>query len=191
MRKIKEILRLKWGLGLSARQVAASLRISHSTVGEYLKRAEQAGMDWAQVESMSEAAIAERLFPPQKANRERAEPDWVQVDIELQRKGVTRRLLWQEYLEEYPDGYSYSQFCERYRKWQKSAEKTTMRKPKKAGEEVEVDYAGLTVPVTNPKTGETHEMQIFARRVLRYWGIRGQRLYLLRSASQSKLAQLG
>jgi IS30 family transposase len=90
VRKIKEILRLKWGLGLSARQVAASLRISHSTVGEYLKRAEQAGMDWAQVESMSEAAIAERLFPPQKANRERAEPDWAQVDIELQRKGVTR-----------------------------------------------------------------------------------------------------
>jgi transposase len=161
LRKIKEILRLKWGLGLSARQVAASLRISHSTVGEYLKRAEQAGLDWAQVESMSEAAITEQLFPPKKANRTRAEPDWTQVDIELQRKGVTRMLLWQEYLEEYPDGYSYSQFCERYRAWQKSAEKTTMRKPKKAGEEVEVDYAGLTVPVTNPKTGETHEMQIF------------------------------
>jgi len=162
LRKIKEILRLKWGLGLSARQVAASLRISHSTVGEYIKRAEQAGMDWAQVESMSEAAIAAQLFPPpQKANRERAEPDWAQVDVELQRKGVTRRLLWQEYLEEYPEGYSYSQFCERYRKWQKSAEKTTMRKPKKAGEEVEVDYAGLTVPVTNPETGETHEMQVF------------------------------
>jgi transposase len=161
LRKIKEILRLKWGLGLSSRQVAASLRISHSTVGEYIKRAEQAGMDWAQVESIPEAAIAERLFPPQKANRGRAEPDWAQVDVELQRKGVTRMLLWQEYLEEYPDGYSYSQFCERYRKWQKAAEKTTMRKPKKAGEEVEVDYAGLTVPVTNPETGETHEMQIF------------------------------
>ena len=161
MRKIKEILRLKWGLGLSARQVAASLRISHSTVGEYLKRAEQAGLDWAQVESMSEASIAEQLFPPKKANRERAEPDWAQVDIELQQKGVTRMLLWEEYLEECPDGYSYSQFCERYRKWRKTTEKTTMRKPKKAGEEVEVDYAGLTVPVTNPKTGETHKMQIF------------------------------
>lgn len=147
MRKIKEILRLKWGFGLSARQVGASLRISHSTVGEYIKRAEQAGMDWAQVESMSEAAIAEQLFPPQKANRGRAEPDWAQVDVELQWKGVTRRLLWQEYLEESPEGYSYSQFCERYRQWQKSTEKTTMWKPRKAGEEVEVDYAGLTVPV--------------------------------------------
>jgi hypothetical protein len=79
MRKIKEILRLKWGLGLSARQVGASLRISHSTVGEYLKRAEQAGLDWAQVEGMSETALVERFFPPKKANWERAEPDWAQV----------------------------------------------------------------------------------------------------------------
>jgi transposase len=135
VRKIKKILRLKWGLGLSARQVGASLRISHSTVGEYLKRAEQAGLDWAQVEGMTEAEIAEQLFPPKKVNRTRAEPDWAEVDIELQQKGVTRMLLWQEYLEEYPDGSSYSQFCERYRRWQKAAEKTTMRKPKKVGEE--------------------------------------------------------
>ena len=41
LRKIKEILRMKWVLGLSDRQVAASLKIAHSTVGEYLKRAEQ------------------------------------------------------------------------------------------------------------------------------------------------------
>jgi transposase len=65
LRKIKEILRLKWGLGLSARQVGASLNISHSTVGEYIKRAERAGLDWTQAKNLSEAAIAEQLFPPQ------------------------------------------------------------------------------------------------------------------------------
>jgi len=161
MRKTKEILRLKWGLGLSARQVAASLKISHSTVGEYLKQAELAGLDWAQVEDMSEAALDERLFPPKQIKRERTEPDWSQVEIELQQKGVTRMLLWQEYLEENPDGYSYSQFCERYRQWQKTAQKTTMRKPKIVGEEVEVDYAGYTVAVTDPVTRKVHEMHIF------------------------------
>jgi len=161
MRKTKEILRLKWGLGLSARQVAASLKISHSTVGEYLKQAELAGLDWVQVEDMSEAALDERLFPPKQIKRERAEPDWSQVEIELQQKGVTRMLLWQEYLEENPDGYSYSQFCERYRQWQKTAQKTTMRKPKIVGEEVEVDYAGYTVAVTDPVTRKVHEMHIF------------------------------
>ncbi len=161
VRKIKEIMRLKWGLGLSARQVGASLNISHSTVGEYLKRAEQAGLDWTQVENLSEAAITAQLFPPRETKRERPEPEWSQISEELQQKGVTRMLLWQEYLREHPEGYSYSQFCERYRQWQKATEKTTMRQPKKVGEEVQVDYAGVTVPVMNPKTGETQDMQIF------------------------------
>jgi transposase len=161
VRKIKEILRMKWGLGLSARQVGVSLNISHSTVGEYLKRAEQAGLDWEQAEQMSEKAIATLLFPPQEDKEGRPEPDWSEVKKELQQKGVTRMLLWQEYLAEHPDGYSYSQFCERYRQWQKAAKETTMRKPKTAGEEVEVDYAGLTVPVTDPETGDMRDAQVF------------------------------
>jgi hypothetical protein len=157
MRKTKEILRLKWELGLSARQVGASLNISHSTAGEYLKRAQQAGLDWEQAKAMSEAAIEKMLFPPQDSKTGRPEPNWPEVEKELKQKGVTRMLLWQEYLAEHPDGYSYSQFCERYRQWQNVSEKTSMRKPKKAGEEVEVDYAGLTVPVTDPETGESHD----------------------------------
>lgn len=162
LRKTKEILRLKWSVGLSDRQVGASLRIAHSTVGEYLKRAEQAGLDWTQAERMSEPELAEVIFPRKKVKeQERPEPNWPEIEVELQQKGVTRMLLWQEYLEEHPDGYGYSQFCERYRRYMKAQEKTVMRIPKKAGEEVQVDYAGLTVPVIDPKTGETHEMQIF------------------------------
>lgn len=162
LRKIKEVLRLKWGLGLSARQVSASLKIAHSTVGEYLKRAEQAGLDWPQAEKLSEAELAVRLFPPKQAGvQKHPEPDWSKIEIELQQKGVTRMLLWQEYRDEYLDGYSYSQFCVRFRRWLKTQAKTVMRIPKKAGEEVQVDYAGLTVPVVDPKTGETQEMQVF------------------------------
>lgn len=162
LRKIKEVLRLKWGLGLSARQVSASLKIAHSTVGEYLRRAEQAGLDWTQAEELSESELAERLFPPKQARvQKHPEPDWSKIEVELQQKGVTRMLLWQEYRDEYLDGYSYSQFCVRFRRWLKTQTKTVMRIPKKAGEEVQVDYAGLTVPVIDPKTGETQEMQVF------------------------------
>ena len=131
VRKIREILRMKWALGLSDRQVSASLNIAHSTVGEYIKRAEQAGLDWEQ------------------------------IDKELKQKGVTRMLLWEEYLAEHPDGYGYSQFCERFRRWADGQETPTMRKPKKAGEEAEVDYAGLTMPVINPHTGEITQAEIF------------------------------
>jgi len=111
MRKIKEILRLKWTLGLSERQTGASLKIAHSTVGEYVKRAERAGLDWAQAESMQEAELKNLLFPTKKTDpKARHEPDRQQIEIELRSKGVTRMLLWQEYITEHPDGYGYSQF---------------------------------------------------------------------------------
>lgn len=134
MRKIKEILRMKWALGLSERQVAASLTIAHSTVGEYLKRAEQAGLDWEQARELGERELKVKLFPPKAGgSRQRPEPDWEQIDKELKQKGVTRMLLWQEYLAEHPNGYGYSQFCERFRRWANEQAIPVMRKPKKAG----------------------------------------------------------
>ena len=110
MRKIKEILRLKWVLGLSDRQTGASLKIAHSTVGEYVKRAERAGLDWSQAENMTETELKDRLFPVKKADPEASpQPDWQQIEVELQSRGVTRMLLWQEYITAHPDGYGYSQ----------------------------------------------------------------------------------
>ncbi len=162
MRKSKEILRLKWNLGLSDRQVAASLRIAHSTVAAYVRRAERAGLDWVQVEEMGETELKRKLFPPKKAKKKkRPLPDWEEVDQEMRRPGVTRKLLWKEYLAEHPGGYGYSQFCELYRRWAKTQDKPVMRVPKKVGEEIQVDYAGHTVSITDPKTGEQREAQIF------------------------------
>ena len=162
VRKIREILRMKWTLGLSDRQVSASMNIAHSTVGEYLKRAEQAGLDWEQAQGLEEAELKAKLFPPKSpGSKQRPEPNWEQIEKELKQKGVTRMLLWQEYLAEHPDGYGYSQFCERFRRWAKGQETPTMRKPKKAGEEAEVDYAGLTMPVIDPHTGEITQAEIF------------------------------
>ncbi|MEW6405333.1 MAG: IS21 family transposase [Chloroflexota bacterium] len=162
VRKIREILRMKWTLGLSDRQVSASLKIAHSTVGEYLKRAEQAGLDWEQAQGLEEADLKAKLFPPKSpGSKQRPEPNWEQIEKELKQKGVTRMLLWEEYLAEHPDGYGYSQFCERFRRWAEVQETPTMRKPKKAGEEAEVDYAGLTMPVIDPHTGEITQAEIF------------------------------
>ena len=162
MRKIKEILRLKWVLKLSDRQVGASLKIGHSTVGEYIKRAQRAGLDWSQVEKMEETELKGKLFPPKEPDhKQRSQPDWQQIEVELQSKGVTRMLLWQEYIAEHPDGYGYSQFCERYRRWGKAQEKPVLRIPKKAGEEVQVDYAGQTMGIIDPKSGEIQKVQIF------------------------------
>ncbi|RUM88162.1 MAG: hypothetical protein DSZ24_04385 [Thermodesulfatator sp.] len=63
IRKIKEILRLKHGLGLSNRAIARSCNISHKTVKRYLERAREAGLGWPLPEGMDEEALEERLFP--------------------------------------------------------------------------------------------------------------------------------
>ena len=162
LRKIREILRLKWELRLSDRTVARSCRTSHSTVGDYVKRAEMAGLQWPLPEELDDDRLYELLFPraEQKEKQTIPQPDWNEVHGELRKKGVTLRLLWMEYLEENPTGYSYSQFCELFRQWSKKLN-PTMRLNHKAGEKMFVDYAGQTVPVIDPETGEIRQTEIF------------------------------
>ena len=162
MRKTREVLRLKWALGLTARQVAGSVGMARSTVGEYLRRAEAAGLTWSQVETLSDAELEERLFPPPPACApgERPLPDWALVQHELRGKHVTLYLLWDEYRLSYPNGYGYSRFCDLYRAWKKRLD-VVMRQDHKAGEKLFVDYAGDTVPVVCEETGEITQAQIF------------------------------
>ena len=163
LRKIREILRLRWGSKLSERVVARSCCVSHSTVGDYVKRAETAGLKWPLAEDLSENQLYELLFPRTEPLITTAAPtpNWDEVHAELHKKGVTLRLLWMEYLDKFPTGYSYSQFCQLYRKWAKKTKPTTMRLNHKAGEKMFVDYTGQKMPVIDPKTGEVREAEIF------------------------------
>jgi transposase len=162
VRKIKEVLRLKWECQISERSIARSCRISRSTVSEYLKRAEAAGLEWPLSEEITDNQLYERIFPRTIQLNPKAAyvPDWQTVHLELRKKGVTLRLLWMEYLESYPQGYGYSQFCQLYRNWSGKF-KPTMRLNHKAGEKLFVDYAGQTISVIDPKTGEIQEAEIF------------------------------
>jgi transposase len=162
VRKIKEVLRLKWECQISERAIARSCRISRSTVSEYVKRAEAAGLKWPLPEEITDDQLYERLFPRTIQLNPKAAyiPDWQIIHLELRKKGVTLRLLWMEYLESHPQGYGYSQFCQLYREWSGKF-KPTMRLNHKAGEKLFVDYAGQTVSVIDPKTGEIQEAEIF------------------------------
>jgi transposase len=163
MRKIKEVLRLK-AAGHGNRAIARSLRIAHSTVREYLNRAEAAELGWPLMEGLTEAELEARLFPPPRpSNVVRPLPDWAEVHRELKakkRSGVTLQLLWLEYKEDHPYGLQYSQFCERYRRWRGGLD-LVLRQQHRAGEKVFVDFAGQTVPVVDRGTGEIREAEIF------------------------------
>jgi len=161
MRKIKEVLRLRWEAGLSQREIGISCRLGRSTVRDYLLRAEAAGLSWPLPEEMDEEQLEQLLFPPPPdAVRHRPLPDWATLHQELRRKGMTLGLLWQEYRAAHPDGYGYSQFCARYHQWANALE-PVLRQHYVAGEKLLVDYAGQTVPVVDRHTGEVRQAQIF------------------------------
>ena len=162
MRKIKEVLRLRFERGLSHRAIARSCGIGITTAREYIVRAKAAGLSWPLPDSMDYAGLERLLFPPppKPGEVERALPDWAAVHRELRRPGVTLQLLWQEYRAVYPGGYGYSRYCELYRAWAKTLD-VTMRFEHKAGETLFVDYAGPTMGVVNPQTGEVIEAHVF------------------------------
>ncbi len=162
MRKIREVLRLKWASGLSNRAISRSCNIAHSTVRHYLRRAKAAGLTWPLPEGLDEDQLDLMLFPTPAppSGRTIPEPDWKSVHTELRRKGVTQRLLWLEYREAHPDGYGYSHFCDLYRLWAKRL-RPPMRLTHKAGEKMFVDYPGQTVPVVDLPTGEIRQASIF------------------------------
>ncbi len=161
MRKIREALRLKSD-GLSGRQVAKSLSLGRATISDYFRRAESAGLSWPLPNDLSDADLEALLYPqqPARASRRIAQPDWGYVHRELRRKGVTLSLLWQEYRAIHPDGYGYSRYCELYTSWEGRLA-PVLRQRYVAGEQLFVDYAGQSVDVINPETGEVREAQIF------------------------------
>lgn len=162
MRKIREVLRLKFELDLSERQISKSAHVSRSTISDYLSRFAVSGLSWPLPSGFADADIDARLFPhkPALPDALRPEPDWALVNRELRRKGVALFLLWQEYKASQPDGFLYSWFCERYRKWAGKLD-AVMRQEHLAGEKCFVDYCGHTMPVTDRDTGEIRQAQIF------------------------------
>ena len=163
MRRIREVLRLKHEGGASDRQIARSLSLARSTVALTLERAAAAGLCWPLPATLSDRALEAMLYAghgSRQGERRKAEPDWAHVHHELRRPGVTLMLLWEEYRQREPDGYGYSRWCELYRAWEGRLS-PTMRQTHPAGERMFVDYAGQTVDVVDPGTGEVRPAQIF------------------------------
>lgn len=160
MRKIRELLRLKFDLGLSIHKIAASLSIARSTVTECLRRAAAAGVAWPLAHELDDEQLESRLYPKKQAAPDVAMPDFAHIQRELSRPGVTRLLLWQEYKAQHPDGLQYSAFCDHFRAFLQTAE-PVMRFEHRAGDKCFVDYAGQTAEVIDRSSGEIRQAQIF------------------------------
>ena len=161
MRRIREVLRLRAELGPNLSAISAGANLARSTVRSYLDRAAAAGLDAASADGLSETVLEAALFPPPSAAQGRALPDWAAMDQEPRRhKHVTRKLLWMEFKSIHPDALGFSQFKPRLSEWQKASGRgLSMRQAHRAGETVQVDYAGDTVAVMDG--GTARAAQIF------------------------------
>ncbi len=166
MRCVRDVLRLHFVFRQSPRVIAQSQRCGRTTVRDYIKRANKYNLtSWEAVAAISDQELEARLgFTPlaQASWRsdKKAMPEWSVVHGELQKnKNVTLALLCQEYLEENPRGYQYTQFCEHYNRWSKKLS-VVMRQTHKAGEKSFVDYCD-GIALVDRETGELIPTQLF------------------------------
>jgi transposase len=168
MRKIRDVLRLRFECKRSHREISAAIGISGGSVCDYLNRARTRGLSWADAEALSDSEVEARLFSAVGRNEPvaRAAVDFEWVAREMRRSGVTLQLLWTEYRDaviargDRPRPYQYSQFCDVYRAWRQRLP-LVMRQEHRAGEKAFVDYSGVKLRIADRATGELREVELF------------------------------
>lgn len=162
MRKIRELLRLKFDCHLTNREISKSCASARSTVAEHLRRFSESHLSWPLPPDIDDESLEGLLFPPMPAAGDppREPLDFVYLHKELRRRGVTLMLLWHEYKAVHCAGYQYSQFCSLYRQWAAGVD-PVMRHEHAAGEALCVDWAGMTVDITDRVSGVIKPASIF------------------------------
>ena len=163
MAKYCEILRLH-SLGFSARNIALAVPCSRNTVSKVLKLAAEKGVSWPLPDGTTDADLEKQLSPSAPSVSTKRMPDYAYIRKELMKNGVTKKLLWTEYMEECRQNSEvplmYSQFCY-YIQQDESKRRATMHIKRKPAEQVEVDWAGDCAKLTDPDTGKTTDAYIF------------------------------
>jgi len=161
---VLEIMRLS-EMALTQREVAKSVNCGKSTVGDVMRRCREAGLVYADAQSMTTAEINKRLYPAKTVNTGNSHhPNWEEVHKWL-KAGKRRNLqfAWEKYRYNNPEGLGYSQFCRSYRAWMDSTGKTvSMVQNYAPGDKIFIDWAGDTLDcVVDPDTGEVITAHFF------------------------------
>lgn len=165
MEVIKQVLRLKRD-GISIRETARRLGISRNSVKKYLTLLPD--------ESAGDEALAGQVYNNDSLAHDEQRTTELHTHFkehseELSKTGVTRQLLWQEYLEQHPDGYSYSRYCYHLQQYHKSRD-LSMHLEYSPGDMIMVDFAGKKQHYTDPDSGELIPCEVFIA-VLPYSGL--------------------
>jgi transposase len=160
MRNTREILRQKWLLKRTHRDIVTSVGVSMGAISLALTRAAAAELTWETVQALDDVQLEGQLYPSVVAAAARPEPDCTWIHRERHRPGVTLELLHHEYLEKHPGGLRYTTFCDRYREWL-GRRGLVMRQVHIAGDKGFFDYSGKKPRIVDPTTGEVTDVELF------------------------------
>ena len=165
MKQARDVLQLHSVMNLSLRRIQGATNVAKSTISDYIKRFHNCGLNIEQINILDDDALKLKLFPESSSVivLKKAMPDmnYVYKEMKLRKKTkITLMLLWEEYKDNNPDGYCYSQFRLHYSRYKQTLN-PSMRQTHLAGEKLFVDYSGLIMPIHNQRTGEVDTAQIF------------------------------
>lgn len=171
MEQLKQVLQLKKD-GIAIREIARRTGISRNAVKRYLCRLQPAGSDGA--EELTNKQLADKAYDNDAilftAGRQDALiKHFAYAEKELHKTGVNRQMLWLEYKEQHPDGYTYSRYCHHFNIFLKHKD-LSMHLEYEAGDMIMIDFAGKKLHYTHPDGGEVIEVEVFIA-ILPYSGL--------------------
>ncbi len=164
MNKLKQLVRL-YCRGTSIKQICKRTGIARNTVRKYIERFRESKLTWPDFNCLEDHEIYSlfqhnALGKPTSKRLQELYDFFPYVETELRKVGVTKKLLWEEYLEQHPNGYQVSQFKHYYTMWSKQTN-PTLKIPHKAGDKMFVDYAGKLLEIVDPESGEITAVQVY------------------------------
>lgn len=183
MNKIRKVLKLSSEGQFSLREIASLSGVSKSTISHYIKLFQTTSLTFEEAKKMSNSQLQNHLLKTQ----EKVSPElrklyslFPEYQLRLSKKGVTKQRLWKEYLQSFPDGYKYSQFCYHFQIYNESLE-VRMHQNHTPGDKAFIDYSGEKFPLIDPVSGKVKKYEVF----LAILGA-SQLLYVEASESQKK-----
>ena len=162
MRKLRECLRLHFEAGMNQSQLSRMLHLGRGSIQNHLHRFSSNGLSWDECKKFTDDELERHIYPQSETSSQtsRPLPDFAHIRKEKKRPGVTLQLLWEEYIEDSPEGLRRSQFCWQYRQWLKK-QNGSMHQNHKGGEKVFVDYSGKRPELIDSETGEIRKVELF------------------------------
>src|ERR1044072_264508 len=162
MSTLKQIIRHRIN-GVALQTIAKAVGISRNTVKKYLRLIEVKQIncqDLLQLDAMALDALLQNPDFLEAARYQLLVSFFPYLESELGRPGVTRWVLWGEYRQRHPGGYSYSQFCEHYRDW-KASRSGTLHLEQEPADKLFMDFTGKKLSIVDPLTGKVSQVETY------------------------------